>query len=725
MPRFSLRSKLLVGVLIVLLPMLALIVYDYNVEYSQRSEEVIDDQMRTGQAIAALVDVSIDDAFAIAWSFSKDPILRTMDYRQIDPHLESLAPSLPQYDNIAVLDLDGNAVGLMAPRLPPDAPRPSGAGRRYFEAVKSTARPVVSEILISRATGNPTAAVAVPMLDDSGALAAMTLAALDLDYLARSVATVGLRQSQAIFVTDPEGTIAFHTLLAREEWGRRSLADFSPVRSALGGVPAREREARGATGDLRMVAAIRTAKHGWVVGVSVPTSDALRPVQADLLRRLLLFASALAFAGLLAVLLTRRLILRPLEVLNDHMVAFGRGQLGRRVHLRTGDEMELVAQTFNQMAAQLQQSSEEREKLLEEAERRANELDALIGSMAEGVTIADGEGRMLRVNRAGREVLGLPVDEGVPVTLARFREADVLYPDGRPMPKEDWPISRNLRGEMFAQQELLYVRPDGRRVNLLFAGSAVRDDEGNVVLVVDVFRDITPIRELERQREEFISVVAHDLRGAMTSVKGYADYLLRHTAKDALPEEGQRALEVISSGCQRLERMVSDLLDVSRIEACRLTLAKKAVDLAALVRDIVRRSGALTKGHAIRVEVHGETPLVEVDPDRIEQVLSNLLSNAGKYSYPETEIAVAVKPRPGEVMVSVTNLGPGILPEDKGQIFTRYYRARRAVQEKTAGLGLGLYIAKGLVEAHGGRIWVESEVSKRTTFYFSLPLSGR
>jgi signal transduction histidine kinase len=126
----------------------------------------------------------------------------------------------------------------------------------------------------------------------------------------------------------------------------------------------------------------------------------------------------------------------------------------------------------------------------------------------------------------------------------------------------------------------------------------------------------------------------------------------------------------------------------------------------------------------VRVELRGEVPPLEADPARLEQVLVNLLSNAAKYSFPETEILVEVEPREREVMVSVTNLGQGIPPEEQEAIFTRFRRARAATEAGVPGLGLGLYITKGLVEAHGGRIWVESEVGKSTTFRFTLPLGS-
>lgn len=352
MPRLGLRAKLLTAFLIILLPMLALIVYDYNADFRHQGEEIVDAQLRTSQAIAALVDAGMDDAFAAAWSFSKDPILRTMDSRQIDPYLQDLAPWLPQLDDIAVLDLEGTAVGLMA-RQPPDVPRPSGADRPYFQAVKSTRQPAISDTLISRSSGSPVVVAAVPMLDDSETLRGVTLAALDLDFLARRVETVGVRKSQAIFATDPNGTVAFHTLLPREEWGRRSLADYRPIQSALREGTAQEPEMLSPMGDVRIVAATRTARYGWVVGVSVPRSAALQPVRADLAYRLLLFSIVVVLAGLGGTLLWHRLILRPLETLRGRLIAFGPGQRESRLELHTGDEMEELAAAFNRMAEEI------------------------------------------------------------------------------------------------------------------------------------------------------------------------------------------------------------------------------------------------------------------------------------------------------------------------------------------------------------------------------------
>jgi signal transduction histidine kinase len=144
-------------------------------------------------------------------------------------------------------------------------------------------------------------------------------------------------------------------------------------------------------------------------------------------------------------------------------------------------------------------------------------------------------------------------------------------------------------------------------------------------------------------------------------------------------------------------------------------------DLVALVRAVVERTAALTQGHPVRVDVAGEIPPLELDPERIEQILDNLLSNAAKYSYPTTEIVVEIERCGAAVEVSVTNQGDGIAPEELPRLFRRFYRTVEARAGQVAGVGLGLYITKGLVEAHGGRIWAESTPGQTTTFRFTLP----
>jgi signal transduction histidine kinase len=175
-----------------------------------------------------------------------------------------------------------------------------------------------------------------------------------------------------------------------------------------------------------------------------------------------------------------------------------------------------------------------------------------------------------------------------------------------------------------------------------------------------------------------------------------------------------------------MRKIVSDLLDASRIESQRLSVTRERLELGPLLLRVVDWAPAeAMRGHTLRLEPTGPLPAVLADPVRVEQVLTNLLSNAGKYSYPESEIVLEARCEAREITISVTNLGPGIPAHDLHRVFARHYRTSAAESGRAPGLGLGLYIARGLIEAHGGRIWAESQVGGRTTFRFTLPVAAR
>jgi len=392
----------------------------------------------------------------------------------------------------------------------------------------------------------------------------------------------------------------------------------------------------------------------------------------------------------------------------------------------TQRRLERANSRVQEVNRQLVEASLRERELAESAERRRAELNAVIEAVGEGILVADGSGRILQINGAGREILATePSWAGVDFVAEYAGRFALQDPAGRPIPFEQWPLARALRGELFSGLEAVLRRRDGSESHLLFSSGILRDEQGRVRLAMTVFRDITPIRQLERAREEFISVIAHDLRSPLTVIIGFAGMLQRIPPDRHGQDEENRAVQSILTSAKRLEKMVADLLDASRIEARRLKLELQVVDLPRLLHEIMERTSEITKGHPLRLEIHDPIPPIEADPARLEQILVNLLSNAAKYSYPESEILIESRTRPGEIVLSVTNEGQGIPPEEQKVVFERFRRTQAAARGKVTGLGLGLYITKGLVEAHGGQIWVESEPGKTTTFYFTLPIGPR
>lgn len=357
--------------------------------------------------------------------------------------------------------------------------------------------------------------------------------------------------------------------------------------------------------------------------------------------------------------------------------------------------------------------------LVQAEQRRARELDAVIENMTEGLSIASPEGKILRINRIGREMLGIEQQPSESYGLLQdyFKAFSLRYPDGREVPPDEWPISKALRGETFVDMEVVFTRTDGHQLRLLFGGSPVRDDAGNIMLAVNVWRDITAFRELERRREQFINIVAHDIRTPLSIVIGQAQ-LIQRFAQDA--NSVRKSANAIVVSARRMNTMISDLVDSARIEARQLQLKKQPVDLKAFVSDLLERSAGVMNTARIKMDIHPGLPPLFADPDRLERVFTNLLGNALKYSPGETEVLISARRKDGEALISVADRGIGMPPEDIGHVFEAFYRGRGA--RGTEGLGLGLYIAKMLVEAHGGRIWVESQLGVGTTFYFTIPL---
>ena len=356
----------------------------------------------------------------------------------------------------------------------------------------------------------------------------------------------------------------------------------------------------------------------------------------------------------------------------------------------------------------------EHARLYEQVETERRRLRVVLESAPAAILFVEAATGLVYANPAGREFFGVAeMDGGTERYLGK-----ILRPDGSVIPIEELPSSRALRAEVVVGAEALVRRPDGREIIALVNAAPVVDARGKVAGAVVLFTDVGPLK-LERLREEFVSVVAHDLRAPISVISGYADLLSRlDESRGAAPAE-RKAVESIRTSARRLNRMVGDLLDASRIEARRLRLERQLLDPVDLVRDVLGRISELLSPHPVRLSVTGPPTKVMADPTRIEQVLTNLLTNAAKYSPPEAEITLEVRGGPDEVVVSVADRGAGIPAEDLPRLFSRYYRSKAAGPAE--GLGLGLYIARGLVEAHGGRIWVESEVGKGSVFSFALP----
>ncbi|HUX85574.1 MAG TPA: ATP-binding protein [Chloroflexota bacterium] len=362
----------------------------------------------------------------------------------------------------------------------------------------------------------------------------------------------------------------------------------------------------------------------------------------------------------------------------------------------------------------------ERSRLLRQLTAERDWLQTVIERSPVGIIrVEDSDGSRLILNGRAKEIMGcsFPPDADLSAYAAQ-----ILRLDGTPYPVEDLAATRALRGETVRKEEKLIRQPDGRDVHVLVNAEPIHQNDSIVGAVVTTV-DITQIRDLERLREEWTSIVAHELRQPVTMIMGYAG-LIDRQLQENLPPELSRALHHIRLASHRLNSMVRDLLDVSRIEAKHLTLGSRSLDLSSLVQGVVERMSEVMGDHRVRIETDGTPAPVRGDPSRIEQILTNLLTNAAKYGNPRTDVVVRLAHESGFATIAVTNQGPGITSSELPHLFDRFYRANEARFRQVGGLGLGLYITKGIVEAHGGQISVESVLDQSTTFRFTLPLAS-
>ena len=357
-------------------------------------------------------------------------------------------------------------------------------------------------------------------------------------------------------------------------------------------------------------------------------------------------------------------------------------------------------------------------QLYERVSQEKRRLDAILEYSADGVLILDSAQRIQVFNRALSRLTGWTASEALDrrhdevirwAHLETDRDLSDAVAGGWPLPS-----ARPL----YVEGDLRRKRGGTVSVGMIYAPLFGQDRR--LVNIIANVRDITRFREADEIKSTFVSVISHELKTPVALIQGYAETLLRKDARWD-PKTREESLEVILEESDRLHHLIDNLLDASRLEAGKLPLEKEPVALDALARRVAERFRTQTDAHQVNVAFPEEFPVIEGDPTRLEQVLNNLLSNAIKYSPEGGPIDITGSAVSERVTVTVTDRGVGIPFEEQPHIFESFYRGSREYQQQTAGAGLGLYLAKAIVEAHGGEIWVESDPGEGAAFSFSLP----
>ncbi len=403
---------------------------------------------------------------------------------------------------------------------------------------------------------------------------------------------------------------------------------------------------------------------------------------------------ALAVALPVAALVARRVTQRLHQV-----VSFARsvadGDLSARIPELGDDELSAMEAALNRTAERLGQS-------FAEIENRRQDLAAILDSMQEAVVAVSPEGQVRWTNSVMQYIAGTPIHAGRP--LVHFvRDPDVL----------------TCVRSALESREVRFGRASSLAPGRIFEINAAPLPAGGALVVL---HDVTSIEAAERSRRDFIANVSHELRTPLTSIQGYVETLIEDP--NPHPETTREFLGVILKNATRMNRLTEDLLALASVESPDYKLTRQPIRACLMVEDAIESLGGIVVDSEVELESAGAPDvLVLADPDAMNQVFGNLIENSLKYAKSGKRILVGARQLETEVEFIVQDFGPGISSEHLQRIFERFYRVDKARSRESGGTGLGLAIVKHIIQAHGGRIWAESELGSGAQFHFTLPLA--
>lgn len=438
----------------------------------------------------------------------------------------------------------------------------------------------------------------------------------------------------------------------------------------------------------------------------------LESVYASVNDVIVIFATAALIAtgiGLALAILVSSAITRPIDEMKKQTARIARGDYSGQVQVYGRDELGQLAQAVNNLSARVEEVQE-----VTESERRR--LDLILSHMSDGVIATDRGGKITIINDMACEALEVEPDE-----VRNKSILDILNI------RDKYTIRELLEN----QNEIILDELDTNRDQILNANfSLIQRCSGFIIGIVCVLHDITEQQRIDRERRQFVSNVSHELRTPLTSMRSYIEALNEGAWQD--PEIAPAFLKVTQEETDRMIRMINDLLSLSRMDLGKVELDLELVNLNELFNYILNRfdmmlekdnndTREVTKNYTIKRDFTDKTLWVEVDTDKIIQVVDNIMNNAIKYSPDGGVITCRLLETHNHVIMSISDQGLGMPKKELAHIFERFYRVDKARSRAQGGTGLGLAISKEVIELHHGRIWVDSTEGKGSTFYISLP----
>lgn len=442
------------------------------------------------------------------------------------------------------------------------------------------------------------------------------------------------------------------------------------------------------------------------------TEDRLNKTARDATWTVVMISFAAVLLSVFISIRFTRTIIRPAEKLTQSVRNISSGHLNQKIDVNTDDEIGELGREFNKMTERLRTYEQMNiQQLIVEK----NKSETIVESIADPVIVTDEAGILVLMNRAAAAVFDVRQDDwqGKPLreVIGSQRLAEVVGRTG------------TARGEAEHRDPLFEFKRNGLTLYFRPRQTLIRDEHGNIQGTVTLLQDVTRFKDLDRMKSEFIATVSHELRTPLTSLSMGIDIL----SQEVVGSVNDRQKELLTSAkddSERLRKLVKELLDLSKLESGKHEMKKELVDFRRLIADAVRplRLPFEEKHLALELTIDDRVPAVSADPNQLVWVISNLLSNALRFTESGGTVHLNVQARGKELLVSVSDTGQGIPPEYQDVIFDKFVQIKSPTETTPGSVGLGLAIAREVVEAHGGRIWVESRVGSGSTFFFAIPV---
>ncbi len=722
--KLSIRSKLILSFLIILVLATALvgITFTLNDQFI-RAQQISILDTKAQSATKSLLDYTLtikQQQQKIANAYTSQggqnieaAIKESQEVLTESPSTSSVVILNPQSRELAEITSKG---------ITPNNQLGVGLPSENFNQALST-NVAISKAFFGPNSVSPQIVIYTPVLNPAGNVLAVIKSRIELNLLPEVLSSLDLGQQGIAYVIDDEGSIISHPHASRIDSQTvlsRPVID-KLLHAGYASLTPNDHYYTNEDGVEAIASSNIITELGWILVVEQPTNVVFSPLTTT--RTLLL--GSLAIAVVLIIILTLIMsnsLARPIRFLTNRAKRLEKGDFSPHPEIRTGDELEALSNSFDAMAIQLNQ----RQRSLTQANKaltiERDQQQTLLQSLTDGVVAVDAASTIILFNKAAEKITGVTAESMIGRNI---NAAIQLYSHDRLIPLEQYAV-QSPRNKKKMKDDGLVINTDRGALYLSMSVDPITLGQGEKRGWIITFSDMTKEREFETMKLDFVSMAAHELRTPLTAMRGYLS-LLSDEAGKKLSQDELRYLDRSFISANQLSSLVENLLNLSRVERGALKLSINPIDLTTIIMSVMENLNSIAKQKNIDLAYNPlkQPVIVMADQFRIAEVVTNLVGNAINYTAAGGRVDIQFAINKSTVTVSVIDNGQGIPASAISHLFTKFYRVQSTLAMGSKGTGLGLYISKAIIDAHRGKIWVESVEGKGSTFSFTLQLAPK